>query len=151
MPMRQSSQNCRLLHVLLATKHVIHLDHWCRQISGFISKQHGRANRARSSTRQQLRCPDLHIHLDISLTTYWKLGTGAAFLHPISRETISDKAVQFVDDTSQFLNPLGASISSSSMNEISRSLHKISSHNSKIWSDCMWISGGNLNDLKCYY
>lgn len=50
------------------------------------------------------------VNFEISLKTYRSLGTGAAFYHPINGKIFTDKTVQYVDDTSQFVNPLGAEI-----------------------------------------
>jgi hypothetical protein len=47
------------------------------------------------------------LNSDVSLATYNKLAHGAAFTHPITGETIHDEATQYVDDTSQVLNPKG--------------------------------------------
>jgi hypothetical protein len=80
----------------------------------------------------------------VSLRTYQELRKGCAFKDPISGNLIHDKAVQFVDDTSQFLNPLGADIPDTlDSPALGRSLQQIASNNSKIWSDCMWISGNS--------
>jgi hypothetical protein len=50
------------------------------------------------------------LNSDISLSTYRQHGTGAAFIHPIDKTIFLDKMVQNIDDTSQFLNPLGADL-----------------------------------------
>jgi hypothetical protein len=47
---------------------------------------------------------------DVSLTTYCKLSKGAAFIHPISGDIIEDKATQYMDDTTQLLNHMGAEL-----------------------------------------
>jgi hypothetical protein len=88
----------------------------------------------------------------VSLRTYQELRKGCAFKDPISGNLIHDKAVQFVDDTSQFLNPLGADIPDTlDSSALGIFLQQIASTNSKIWSDSMWISGGKLNSSKCYH
>ncbi len=46
-----------------------------------------------------------------SLTTYQKLGKGVAFCHHITKEIITDKTVQNINDNSQFANPTGTGIS----------------------------------------
>jgi hypothetical protein len=88
---------------------------------------------------------------EISLKTYWSLGTGAAFYHPINGNIITDKTVQYVDDTSQLVNAMGAGITSTDTHEVSHLLHQTASKNSKIWADCMWVSSGDLNSSKCFY
>jgi len=92
------------------------------------------------------------LNSDVSLRLYRELGKGCAFKDPISGNLIHDKAVQFVDDTSQFLNPLGADIPDTlDSSALGISLQQIASTNKKIWSDSMWISGGKLNSSKCYH
>lgn len=46
------------------------------------------------------------LNSDISLQTYRQLCCGATFIHPITHQHITDRGVQYVDDTSQFLNSL---------------------------------------------
>jgi len=53
--------------------------------------------------------PMFPLNSDVSLSAYSKEGVGASFLHPINGSIISYSKAQFVDDTSQFLNPLGIS------------------------------------------
>jgi hypothetical protein len=74
-------------------------------------------------------------------------------MHLISKETICNNRVQFVDDSSQFLNLLGAA-SSPDFNDgedTNTNLQTIASKNSTIWAGRMWISGGNLNLNKCFF
>jgi hypothetical protein len=54
--------------------------------------------------------PTCIFNSDVSLTTYCKLSKGAAFIYPISGDIIDDKATQYVDDTTQLLNHLGAEL-----------------------------------------
>jgi hypothetical protein len=72
--------------------------------------------------------------------------------HPISKEMICDKAVQYVDDTSQFLNvaSTGCSATDMDLHNLSNLLHKHASQNSKLWSDSVCMSGGDLNSSKCF-
>jgi hypothetical protein len=93
------------------------------------------------------------LNSDVSLHTYNRIGSGASFVHPITRSTINDKGVQYVDDTSLFLNSLGAGISSSETSEVDTKtqLKNIAAKNSNTWSDCLWTSGGCLNIDKCFY
>jgi hypothetical protein len=92
------------------------------------------------------------LNSDVSLHTYKKLSTGATFSHPISKETICDNAVQCVDDISQFLNAAGTGCNTTNFDLPNQSnlLHKHASQNSKLWSDSVWMSGGNLNSSKCF-
>jgi hypothetical protein len=93
------------------------------------------------------------LNSDVTLSAYNKEGIGASFIHPINGSCVSDSSVQFVDDTSQFLNPLGISsqlhIPLSDIN--SNILHHTASSTSQKWSDLLWVSGGYLNLNKCYY
>jgi hypothetical protein len=50
-------------------------------------------------------CPIYIINSDVSISKHRKLGKGAAFIHPINKSRVKDMMVQFVDVTSQFLNP----------------------------------------------
>jgi hypothetical protein len=52
------------------------------------------------------------LNSDVSHSTYNHLSKGAAFTHPISGDLIVDKTIQYVDDTSQILNPKGADLES---------------------------------------
>jgi hypothetical protein len=66
------------------------------------------------------------LNSDISLTAYQQVGTGGAFYHPISHELFHDKTVQYVDDTSHFLNSIGAQLqSSASPKDIGHQLYPI--------------------------
>jgi hypothetical protein len=87
-----------------------------------------------------------------SLHTYRKQSSGSAFIHPISREQFSDNAVQYVDDTLQFFNALGLSDLDTTLNhaQLYSNLHQVASLNSGIWSDCIWVLGGNLNSSICH-
>jgi hypothetical protein len=51
------------------------------------------------------------LHSDVTLLAYNLIGIGASFFHPIDRSIVSYSSVQFVNDTSEFLNPLGIAIS----------------------------------------
>jgi hypothetical protein len=53
---------------------------------------------------------------DVCISTYRKHGTTARFIHLITGDSIHDSGVQFVDDTSQFINSLGCEISFRSVN-----------------------------------
>jgi hypothetical protein len=92
------------------------------------------------------------INLDVSLATYQKLGKGSTFYHPITKEPIEDKTVQYVDDTSQFIKkPTQDSNIPLTANETETNLHQYASHNANLWSECLWLSGGQLNSNKCYF
>lgn len=47
------------------------------------------------------------LNSNITLSAYNKIGIGVSFIYPIDRSIVSDSSVQFIDDTSQFLNPMG--------------------------------------------
>jgi hypothetical protein len=94
--------------------------------------------------------PIFILNSDVSLTAYKKLGTGVVFTHPITGKEIVDHAVQFVDDSSQFLNYKGINLSESTTLHGS-DLQSCASHNAQTWSDLLWVSGGQLNLGKCYY
>jgi hypothetical protein len=55
-------------------------------------------------------CPIYILNSNVSLSAYRKTVAGASFKHPITGGITNDLAVQFVDDTSQFVNSLGISI-----------------------------------------
>jgi hypothetical protein len=90
---------------------------------------------------------------DASLQTYCDHASGASFKHPVSRKLITDKAINYVDDKTQLLNPAGARIPTTIPNSVSETeelvTHAIS--NTTLWNDIMWMSGGNLNPSKCFY
>jgi hypothetical protein len=91
---------------------------------------------------------------DVSLSAYELLSTGATFTHPISGHHTTDKATQFADNKTQFLN-LQATIPSLSdvhvsENERFASLLSAGQKNFHSWADLLWISGGNLNLGKCF-
>jgi len=67
-------------------------------------------------------CPIYIMTSDVCLSTYRKLGTGSAFYHPIHKNIIKDTSIQFVDDTSHFLNPLGADLTSNPASDIGSAL-----------------------------
>jgi len=89
---------------------------------------------------------------DISLVTYIKCSIGGSFLHLTTKEIITDQVVQYVDDTSQFLNLMGICTDQKeySKTEISETLYSATKKNLESWSECMWTSGGNLNVGKCF-
>lgn len=76
------------------------------------------------------------------LSTYNKLGTGVAFYHQINKSLVQDNSVQFVDDTSHFLNPLGANLTNDSNTDVGSALLPFASNLSQIWADSIWLSGG---------
>jgi len=88
----------------------------------------------------------------VCLSTYNKLGTGVAFYHQINKSLVQDNSVQFVDDTSHFLNPLGANLTNDSNTDVGSALLPFASNLSQIWADSIWLSGGGgLNLKKCFY
>lgn len=78
--------------------------------------------------------------------------------NPINGSIVSDHVVQFVDDTSQFLNHLGVphaqntpAQSESAQSESDPDLPSLASKNSKILNNLLRIPGGKLNLQKCFY
>lgn len=94
-------------------------------------------------------CPIFILNSDVSLSAYQKHATGASFSNPITGQTVTDFAVQFIDDTSQFLNTDGL------LEEDSTISHDVlintASENAQRWADYLWVSGGYLNLSKCFY
>jgi len=126
-----------------------------RLVTGFGTSSNGFNNTYNDITGQGILqgsssdAPIFLLNSDVALSAYKKLGIGASFSHPISGKTITDHAVQFVDDTSQFLNMSGIQQSTSNESNISDSLAKCASTNAQLWSDLLWTSGGQLNLFKC--
>jgi hypothetical protein len=89
------------------------------------------------------------LNLDVSLSAYHNYATGASFTNPINGQTVTDIAVQFIDDTSQFLNVGG--ITNNIQNISHDDLIHVASQNAQRWADYLWISGGYLNLDKCFY
>ena len=96
--------------------------------------------------------PIFLLNSDVSLHAYDILGIGATFYHPITNTSVTDKAVQYVDDTSQFLNITGAQESGhcSIPPESPSELIPLASSNSQTWASLLFMSGGDLNLEKCY-
>lgn len=96
--------------------------------------------------------PIFLLNSDVSLSANLTAGIGASFENPISGEIVTDHAVQFVDDTSQFLNfkgmssathtPLPIPLDSSPSNNHENHLISTASYNSQLWADLLWTSGG---------
>jgi hypothetical protein len=82
-------------------------------VAGFGTSSEGYANHQKDGTGQGIlqgsssAAPIYLLTSDVSLSTYSKIGTGATFTNPITNTTITDTAVQFANDTSQFLNLAG--------------------------------------------
>jgi hypothetical protein len=96
-------------------------------------------------------CPIYILISDLYLSNYRKLGTGVAFYHLITKNRVHDTSVQFVDDKSKFLNPVGAGHHNDPNTDVGSALLPLASQNSQIWADSIWISGGSLNINKCFY
>jgi hypothetical protein len=75
---------------------------------------------------------------------------GSSSACPI-KSRVEYHSVKFVDDTSQFLNPMGANIDNNTSIDVGSALLPFASKNSQIWADSKWISGGSLNLRKCFY
>jgi hypothetical protein len=120
-----------------------------RLVMGFGTSSNGFNNTSNDITGQGVlqgsssAAPIFLLNSDVSLSAYKKLGTGASFSHPISGKSITKHVVQFVDDTSQFLNMSGIQQSTSTQSNISDSLAKYASTNAQLWSDLLWTSGGD--------
>jgi len=96
--------------------------------------------------------PIFLLNSEISLTAYNKMGIGASFQHPVNGSIVTDHSVQYVDDTSQFLNNKGAMNHIPPEQEITQlNLIQLASQNAQTWANLMWMSGGNLNLGKCFF
>jgi hypothetical protein len=95
--------------------------------------------------------PIFFLNSDISLSTYKKNGTGSSFSNPINGTEAVDFGVQFVDNTSQFLNKRGIQPSPSLSLSDNEFLASYASKNAQLWSDLQWVSGGQINLSKCFY
>ncbi len=96
--------------------------------------------------------PIFLLNSEISLSAYNKIGIGAAFCHPVDGMSVIDRCVQFVDDTSHFLNIHGARVHNMENKDIQPTeLLHIATNNSQKWADLTWMSGGNLNLGKCFF
>lgn len=67
-----------------------------------------------------------------------------SFQHPISGVSIETHGLQFVDDTTQFLNCIPNSMLPSDIIRNRDTLIEKANHNAQLWSDLLWISGGHL-------
>jgi hypothetical protein len=54
-----------------------------------------------------LDAPIFLLNSEVSLQAYSSTIIGASFIHPISGSTVTDHCVQYVDETSQFVNKQG--------------------------------------------
>jgi len=126
-------------------------------VTGFSRSEQSFKNTQNNTTGQGVlqgsssAAPIFLLNSDVSLSTYNHIGIGATFTHPITREKVSNHGVQFVDDRSQFLNSTGAMNHSNITIPEPFSLAKIATNNAQAWSDCLWISGGQLYLNKCFY
>jgi hypothetical protein len=91
------------------------------------------------------------LNSNVSLSVHRKTGVGASFQHPITGKTTTDLAVQFVDDTLQFGNMSGASLSMDKSQISEDSLIQAASRNAQTWANYLWISGNSLNLSKCFH
>jgi hypothetical protein len=96
--------------------------------------------------------PIYNVNSDVSLTTYNKLASGATFTHPITKVTITDHATQYVDDKTDMLNLKGVNVENIDPNiqQQHETLFDHATKNSNIWAELQWISGGDLNQSKCF-
>jgi hypothetical protein len=98
-------------------------------------------------------CPINIFNSDICLSAYKQCSTSASFIQPLTGKHISDHAVQFVDDTTQFINPLGSQPNqhASTPNMLDTPIFNLVQRNISEWNDIIWFSGGKLHPQKCYY
>jgi hypothetical protein len=98
-------------------------------------------------------CPIFIFSSDVCLSTYKKHSIGAKVIHPISGNIISDSAVQFVDETSQFTNSLVCDITDyvHDIRTNTDTLFSNAQRNITTWNDLIWILGGKLSPGKCYF
>jgi hypothetical protein len=98
-------------------------------------------------------CRIFILNSNVSLSAYHCHATGASFKHPISVHTVTDYAVQFVGDTSQFVNVMGLSPTAQQDEPplLYDHLFKSASKNAQTWADYLWLSGGKLQLAKCFY
>jgi hypothetical protein len=89
-------------------------------------------------------CPIYIFNSGICLNTYKQCFTGASFIHPLTGKHISDHSVQFVDDTTQFINPLGTQPNqhASAPNMLDTPIFKLAQKNISEWNDIICLSGG---------
>lgn len=89
--------------------------------------------------------PIFILNSDVSLSAFKNKAHGASFSHPINKTIITDFAIQYVDDTSQYVNN-----TNSNEKHLEKTLSQ-ASEKKQLWADLLWVSGGNLNLGKCYY
>jgi hypothetical protein len=96
--------------------------------------------------------PIFILNSEISLTAYNRRSAGALFIHPIQGSVVSDNLVQYIDDTSQFLNTTYLLLKHPALAvDTSHDLIQVALENFQLWVDLMWVLGGNLNLGKCFY
>jgi hypothetical protein len=87
--------------------------------------------------------PIFLLNSEVSLCAYNKIGIGASFCHPVDGSLVTDCLVQFVDDTSQFVNILVATNHTDTEQDITPPLLlPIATKNAQKWADLIWMSGG---------
>jgi hypothetical protein len=97
--------------------------------------------------------PLYNFNTDVSLSTYQKLASGSVFTHPITGLKLVDHATQYVDDKTEMINTKGLpNINPKHSKDQQQSLlFEVANKNTDIWSEILWISGGNLNPEKYFY
>jgi hypothetical protein len=97
-------------------------------------------------------CPIFILNSNVSLSTYRKHSKGATFIHPVDGTKVTDHTVQFVDDTSQFLNAEDTITDSHDPSpQVYEELISTASDNAQHWADYLWVSGGCLDLNKCFF
>lgn len=96
-------------------------------------------------------CPIYIFNSDVSLSTYKKYATDAKFIHPITSDTISDSAMQFVDDTTQCTNVNRCQGNEASPTQVDTDTLFINAQrNITTWSDLMYPMGNfTLKNVTC--
>jgi len=91
--------------------------------------------------------PVYNINSDFNLSTYCHLAHGGSFIHPITNQTHTDHATQYVHDMSVLLNIMQENGRSNAITEL---FHR-TNEDTALWRQLLWISGGLLNASKCFY
>ncbi len=143
----------RGIHVSPIKKHGV-VTGFGRSATSYINNEDPNASGEGVFQGSSSAAPLYTLNADISLSAYDHMGTGATFIHPISKVAFSGKASQFVDDKTQFLNLLSLTTDHDMMriprHEQSTLLQQAGTRNSQAWADLLWVSGGNLNLDKCF-
>jgi hypothetical protein len=101
--------------------------------------------------KESYRGAALLVPCSLSIQMYQQLCHGATFIHPILGTSMKTHALQFIDNTTQFLNyELEPDNIHPKPLDLSEELLNKASYNAQSWSNLLWISGGDLNFGKCF-